>query len=129
MDTRGLARIVPAALCAALALGGCYGSLSFGIGPDDDPPTVSLAAAPAVAAPGERVSLAAAAQDDYVVSEVRFFRADVGGATLLGSDGSEPYALDTIIPPGAAGSVRYFARAFDDAGQMAQSQDVVVTVR
>jgi hypothetical protein len=129
MDARN--RLVPAALCAALALGltGCYGSLSFGIGPDDDAPTVSLAAAPASAAPGERVSLAAAAQDDYVVTEVRFFRVDVGGATLLGSDSSEPYALDTVVPPGAAGSVRYFARAFDDAGQQAQSQDVLVSVR
>lgn len=117
------------ALCAGLLLPGCYGSLSFGIGPDDDPPTVSLAAAPASAAPGERVSLAAAAQDDYVVTEVRFYRVDVGGETLLGSDGSEPYALDTTVPLGTAGSVRYFARAFDDAGQFAQSQDVVVTVR
>ena len=127
MDTR--ARLLTAALCAALVPAGCYGSLTFGVGPDDDPPTVSLAAAPALAAPGERVSLAAAAQDDYVVTEVRFFRADVGGATLLGSDSSEPYAIDTAVPPGAAGSVRYFARVFDDAGQTAQSQDVVVTVR
>jgi Bacterial Ig domain len=117
------------ALCAGLVLPGCYGSLTLGIGPDDDPPTVSLAAAPASAAPGERVALAAAAQDDYGVTEVRFYRVDVGGATLLGSDSSEPYALDTTIPLGAAGSVRYFARAFDDAGQFAQSQDVVVMVR
>lgn len=122
-------RCVLLALCAGLVLPGCYGSLTFGIGPDDDPPTVSLAAAPTLAAPGERVALVAAAQDDYRITEVRFYRVDIGGATLLGVDAVEPYALDTTIPVGATGSVRYFARAFDDAGQQAQSQDVVVGVR
>jgi hypothetical protein len=113
----------------AASLPGCYGSLSFGIGPDDDPPSVSLAAAPTAAAPGERIGLVAAADDDYAVREVQFFRIDVGGSTLLGRDSSAPYALETTVPPGATGTVRYFARAVDDAGQDSDSQEVVVTVR
>ena len=124
-------RVLALALASALAAGlpGCYGSLSFGIGPDDDPPSVSLAAAPTTAAPGERIGLVAAADDDYAVREVQFFRIDVGGSTLLGRDSSAPYALETTVPTGASGTVRYFARAVDDAGQDSDSQEVVVTVR
>jgi hypothetical protein len=125
-------RPVLAALLAALvALGptGCYGSFSLGVGPDDDPPSVSLAAAPTTAAPGELIGLVAAADDDYAVREVQFLRIDVGGRTLLGIDSSAPYALETAVPVGAAGSVRYVARANDDAGQDRDSHEVVVTVR
>ena len=112
-----------------VALAGCGVGVSLGIGPRDDPPSVQLAAAPQSAAPGERIGLVAAADDDYRVIEVRFYRVDVGGATLLGIDASAPYALETTLPAGAAGEVRYFARAVDDAGQRADSQDVAVSVR
>jgi hypothetical protein len=114
---------------AAASLAGCYGSVSFGIGPDDDPPSVSLAAAPTAAAPGEAIGLVAAASDDYEVREVQFFRIDVGGDTLLGRDSVPPYTLETALPAGAGGTVRYFARAIDDAGQDSVSAVVVVTVR
>jgi hypothetical protein len=123
------ARLLAILVLAATGLAGCYGSLSFGIGPDDDPPSVSLAAAPTTAAPGELIGLVAAANDDYAVREVQFFRVDVGGNTLLGRDSSAPYAIETALPAGASGTVRYFARAVDDAGQDSDSQDVVVTVR
>ncbi len=114
----------------AAALSGCGIGLSLGYGLDDDePPSVSLAAAPLQAAPGERVSLVAAASDDYAVREVLFFRLDAAGATLLGRDASAPYGLETTIPLAAGPSVRYFARAVDDAGQSADSQEVAVTVR
>ncbi|MDH4289979.1 MAG: hypothetical protein OEV65_14665 [Aquincola sp.] len=119
---------VSLALAAAIALGACGVSLGIGIGPDDDPPSVSLAAAQQSAAPGDRIGLVAAATDDYAVAEVQFFRIDVGGNTLLGNDSSAPYALETIVPAGATGEVRYFARAIDDAGQAAESQIVSVTV-
>jgi hypothetical protein len=122
-------RVLALLALAAAGLVGCYGSLSLGIGPDDDPPSVSLAAAPTTAAPGELIGLVAAANDDYDVREVQFFRVDVGGDTLLGRDSSAPYALETALPAGAAGTVRYFARAVDDAGQDSDSADVVVTVR
>jgi hypothetical protein len=114
-------------LCAALAA--CGVGLSIGIGPDDDSPSVSLAAAPSEAAPGERIGLVAAASDDYVVREVQFYRVDPGGDRLIGRDNSEPYAVETALPIDATGDVRYFARAVDDAGQEADSQEVAVAVR
>ena len=88
-------KLLASVLCAALALAACGVSVGLGIGPDDDPPSVSLAAAPQEAAPGERIGLVAAASDDFVVVEVQFFRVDVGGNTLLGRDSSAPYALET----------------------------------
>lgn len=117
--------LFPIALLGA-ALAAC--GVSVGIGPDDDPPSVSLAAAPQSAAPGETIGLVAAASDDYDVDEVQFFRIDVGGDTLLGRDDSAPYALETTVPTSAAGQVRYFARAVDDAGQKTDSQTVQVEV-
>jgi len=117
------------AWATGLALVGCDLSFGLGIGPEDDPPTVSLAAAPQAAAAGERIGLVAAASDDYSVAEVQFFRADLGGDTFLGADRSAPYALETTLPVAASGAVRYFARAVDDAGQATRSEVVEVTVR
>jgi hypothetical protein len=121
-------RVAMAALAGA-GLAACGVGVSVGIGPNDDPPSVSLAAAPSEAAPGERIGLVAAASDDYVVREVLFFRIDGGSDTLLGRDSSAPYALETTLPSGAGTEVRYFARAVDDAGQRADSREVAVEVR
>jgi hypothetical protein len=118
---------VAAALAGGALLAAC--GISIGFGPNDDPPNVSLAAAPQQAAPGERIGLVAAASDDYAVREVQFYRVDAGGNTLLGSDSSAPYALETTLPTGVRGEVRYFARAIDDAGQEAESQLVAVTAQ
>lgn len=112
-----------------LLLVGCDLSLGLRLGPDDDPPSISLAAAPQAAAAGERIGLVAAASDDYSVAEVQFLRIDVGGDTLLGTDRSAPFALETMLPIGATGSVRYVARAVDDAGQATRSEVVEVSVR
>ena len=125
MERRALA----SSLLAATLLAACGVGVSLGIGPDDDPPSVSLAAAPQEAAPGERIGLVAAASDDYVVREVLFYRIDPTGDTLLASDRSEPYAVETTLPTDAVVAVRYFARAVDDAGQEADSREVDVTVR
>ena len=107
----------------------CNVGLAVGIGPDDDPPSVSLAAAPSSAVPGKRIGLVAAASDDYRVTEVQFWRVDADADTLLGIDGSAPYALETVLPSQAGGEVRYFARAVDDAGQASRSNEVRVTLR
>jgi hypothetical protein len=117
------------AIAAATLLSGCHAGFYLGIGPGDDPPSVSLAVSPATAARGDTVGLVAAAADDFRVVEVAFYRADSGGNTLLGRDSTAPYALDTVIPAGATSEVRYFARATDDAGQVGESQTVAVTVR
>jgi hypothetical protein len=125
----GTLRNLIAGLTAGCVLAACGVSIGLGLGPDDDPPNISLAAAPQSAAPGERIGLVAAANDDFSVVEVQFYRIDVGGDTLLGRDTSAPYALETVLPAGATGAVRYFARAIDDAGQRGESQVVAVTVR
>lgn len=114
---------------AAWSASACNVGLSLGIGPDDDPPSVSLAAAPSVASPGERIGLVAAASDDFDLREVQFWRIGPGGDTLLGIDSSAPYAIETTLPVDAAGEVRYFARAVDDADQRTRSDEVVVVVR
>lgn len=120
--------VVAALLVGALA--GCNVGVSLGYGLDDDErPSVSLAAAPQEAAAGERIGLVAAASDDFAVREVLFFRVDVAGDTLLGRDATEPYSFETALPNAPGTTVRYFARAADDAGQETDSQEVVVTVR
>ena len=111
-------------------LAGCNVGAYINIGPDDDPPSVSLAASPATASRGETIGLVAAASDDYRVVEVEFYRLNAGGSSsFLGRDSSAPYALDTTVPAGASGEVRFVARAIDDAGQVGESQAVVVSVR
>jgi hypothetical protein len=119
--------VIPVA--AASLLAGCYIGTYVDVGPGDDPPSVSLAASPATASRGETIGLVAAASDDYRVIEVEFYRLDFGGNTFLGRDSSAPYALDTVVPAGASGEVRYVARAIDDAGQRGESQTVAVAVR
>ena len=115
---------------ASVALvAGCRIGTYVSIGPDDEPPSVSIAASPATASRGEIIGLVAAAADDYRVVDVAFYRRDVGGDTLLGRDNSAPYALETVVPAGASGELRYFARATDDAGQVGDSLVVAVTVR
>lgn len=113
----------------AAVLAACGVGVTLGIGPDDDPPSVSLAAAPSSAAPGERIGLVAAASDDYVVREVEFFRVDARGDVSIGRDSSEPYAIETALPADALVEVRYFARAVDDAGQERDSREVAVAVQ
>lgn len=116
-------------MAASTLLAGCYVGTYLEIGPGDDPPNVSLAASPALASRGETIGLIAAASDDYRVVEVSFYRLDVGGNTFLGRDASAPYAIDTVVPTGASGEVRYLARAIDDAGQVSESTVVNVAVR
>jgi hypothetical protein len=118
-----------AAVSLSAGLAACGVGISLGYGLGDDPPSVSLAAAPQEAAAGERIGLVAAASDDYVVREVLFFRIDGSSDVLIGRDSSAPYAIETTLPANTTGQARYFARAVDDAGQEADSQEVVVTVR
>ena len=82
------------------------------------------------AVPGATVRLAAAAIDDEGVEKVVFFRVETNGEnTQLGVDTTEPYELDTVVPTGASGTLRFFARATDTADQTTDSATVSLTVR
>jgi hypothetical protein len=129
---RFMRRLLTRALLPLLMLGlaACEAGLYFGIGPDDDPPTVSLAATATSAVPGERIGLVAAASDDYRIDDVSFYRVESNGSnTLLARDSSDPYSIETVMPSGATGTVSFFARARDDAGQERDSALVSVAVR
>lgn len=127
-----LAQRAKAPLAAALLalLAGCGGGVYLGYDyTPDDPPNVDLAASTDVAAPNEAVRLVAAASDDFAVDRVSFYRIDNGRSVLLVTDRSAPWQLDTVIPVDATGSVRYFARAVDDAGQSRDSTVVTVLIQ
>jgi hypothetical protein len=119
-----------ASFAACVALAGCGGGIYIGFGGDDDrAPQVSLVASTAVASPGQTITLLAAASDDYGVERVEFFRIEGNGnAVSLGFDGSAPYRFDTALPDTGAGTVRYFARAFDEGDQFNDSGTFSVTV-
>ena len=119
----------PCVVAGALLLAGCIAGINLAIGPGGDAPSVNLAATAAGAAPGERIGLVAAPSDDWRAVEVAFCRVDAGGYTLLVRDSAEPYTHETALPAVATGSVRYFARAFDDARQASDSAEVTVTLR
>jgi hypothetical protein len=122
-----------AALACSAVLAACGGGIFIGIelgDPGDEDPSVGLTAAVSEAPAGATVRLAAAASDDFGVDAVSFYREDAQGAVLLGTDGLAPYEIDTVIPASAPGTVwRYFARAFDGAGQSSDSAPVDITVR
>lgn len=118
-------------LAACVALSSCGGGVYLGIdigGPDDRPPTVSLAVSPDTAVRGQPVQLAAAASDDYGVDYVEFYRLDAGGTVLLATDGLAPYQFTTAVPGNAPASLQFVARAFDGARQYRDSVIVTVSV-
>jgi glucose/arabinose dehydrogenase len=93
------------------------------IGPvNNQPPTVSLAAA-ATGTTGVPMQLTATAADaDGSVTKVEFFE----GATKLGEDLTSPYAF--AWTPATTGARSLTARATDDQGATTTSSAVVVTV-
>ncbi len=115
---------------AGLMLAGCGGGIYLGWDNSADaPPSVALVASPAAALPGSAVQLSADASDDYRVVRVSFYRVgDNGVALWLGDDYARPYRWDSVLPESAFSSVRYFARAEDDAGQRRDSALSAVTV-
>jgi len=131
LPSRTVWRRWAALLLAATLVAGCGGGLFIGFGccGDDIAPSVQLVADVSSAAPGAAVELIAAAADENGIDSIAFYRLDASGnAFLLGTDGSSPYHWSTTIPIGAAGSVRYFARATDIPGNRADSNIVTVNV-
>jgi hypothetical protein len=127
-----LRSLVATGLLAALAAGsGCGGGLVIGIGPDDDPPSVSIAASATAAPPGGSVSLNAQASDDDYVLEVVFYRLDAGGGTTrLCIDTVASYDCSGPIPANAqrGSTVGFFARAYDSVGQARDSTVLSINV-
>jgi hypothetical protein len=125
-------RATLAVLACSAVLAACGGGVYFGIelgNAGDDEPSVALTASVSEAPAGATVRLAAAASDDFGVDQVSFYREGAQGPILLDSDGLAPYETDTVIPPSSPGTVwRYFARAFDGAGQSSDSTLVAITV-
>lgn len=114
------------------SIAGCGGGLFIGVGDiGDQPPSVALTSSVAEAPAGTVVRLAAAASDDFGVDSVAFYREEAAGPpTLLVTDVRPPYQVDTALPVSAPGTVwRYYARAFDGAGQHGDSALVEITVR
>lgn len=123
-------RLASAVAAAVIGLAGCGGGIYIGWGgDDDDPPIVGLVSSLNAAAPGQTVTLMAAASDDFGIDRVQFFRIESdGSAVSLGSDSSAPYQHQTAMPNTSANAVRYFARAFDEGDQFNDSDPVTVTV-
>lgn len=118
-------------LAALAAASGCGGGLVIGIGPDDDPPSVSIAASATAAPPGGSVNLNAQASDDDYVLEVIFYRLDAGGGTTrLCIDTVASYDCSGPIPANAqrGSTVGFFARAYDSVGQARDSAVLSINV-
>ena len=131
MDTVFRPLAVSAMLAASAAVAGCGGGLVIGIGPDDDPPSVSLNASVTSAPAGGSVLLQAQASDDDYVLEVVFYRLDAGGGvTRLCIDAVPSYDCSGPIPGNAqrGSTVGFFARAYDSIGQARDSAVLSITV-
>lgn len=129
MFDRALRRPARFAACAAVVLAGLLQAGCSTSEDDDSKPTVTLAATPTSGAAGATVTLIAVAQDDdNGVSEVKFFRVDSGTNTLLGTLNVTPFQLTTTLPTNVTGSISYFARAVDGAGNTADSAVATVTI-
>jgi hypothetical protein len=115
---------------AVAGLAGCGGGITIGFGGgfDNSPPSVSLASSAGSVRAGERLQLIAAAADENGIDEVIFYRFDGGVATALGSRSRPPYEIDTFAPQDGRRSMVLFARAFDNAGNPADSERVTVLI-
>jgi len=91
---------------------------------DTTPPAVSLTAPAAGATIAGAVTVSAAATDDVGVTRVEFL---VDGV-LASTDTTAPYSASWNTLPAANGAHTLIARAFDAAGNLAQSTAIGVTV-
>lgn len=117
-----------AALAGSAGLAGCHvaqGSASRQL--DTQPPRVSLQA-PASGIAGMSVRLTAHAEDDRAIEQVAFYAIDGRSEVRLGIAERRPYEIETRMPLTAPARLRYFARAIDDEGNLAQSRPVELAV-
>jgi hypothetical protein len=91
---------------------------------DTTPPTVSLASSASSVTSAQTLTLTASASDNIGVTKVEFYR----GATKLGEDTSAPFTASLALTSADNGSLGFTARAFDAAGNQADSSAVTVNV-
>lgn len=117
------------ALVAGMSLAACGGGIYLEFGDYDDlAPVVELSAASLSAPGGSSVRLAAAAADENGIDHVSFYRYDGNTAVRLGSDSFSPYDWQLLVPDDGRGSVIVFARAVDEAGNVADSNLVAISI-
>lgn len=92
--------------------------------PELTPPTTAITYPANNAGVGGTVAVTASASDNVGVSKVEFY---VNG-TLMGTDTSTPYTYSWITSSLAAGNYTLMTRAYDAAGNVGQSGNVVVSV-
>jgi hypothetical protein len=119
-----------AAVLPALLLAACGGGFSLYIGSDYDlsPPSISLAAPQSSVVAGETVRFVAAAADENGIDFVEFFRLDGSRSELLGTDRAEPWEWNAVAPSDGRSRLSVWARAFDRAGNRADSAVVDVSI-
>ena len=131
---RGLSALIQYAAPTALALltTACGGSVSFGFGSfnefDESPPSINVVASASSVQAGQSVQLMAAAADESGIDSVAFYRMDGSTVVLLGTDGFEPYEWLASAPTDGRTLLTVFARARDNAGNLADSNTVTITV-
>jgi len=117
------------AVMASMLLGACGGGIYLEFGDDDYlAPVVDLAAASLSAQAGQSVRLVAAAADENGIDHVSFYRYDGNTAVRLGSDNAPPYDWQLLLPSDGRTSVIVFARAVDEAGNVADSNLVTISI-
>lgn len=117
------------AVLASVLLAACGGGIYLEFDDYDDlPPVVELAASSLSAFAGDSVRLVAAAADENGIDRVSFYRYDGNTAVRLGSDGFSPYDWQLLVPADGRSSVIVFARAFDNAGNAADSNLVTISI-
>jgi len=113
---------------AGVVMAGCGGGVYLEFGDDDLPPVVDLSASSSSARAGDSVRLAAAAADENGIDHVSFYRYDGNTAVRLGSDDSPPYDWQLLVPADGRSSVTVFARAVDNADNVADSRWVTISI-
>jgi subtilisin family serine protease len=116
-----------------LAVGPCgpgtmndYDDLVFAVGQETDSqaPVASLTSPAAGATLKGNVTLTAGASDNFGVTHVEFY----DGATLLGTDTTQPYSYTWNTRTAANGTRLLTVRAYDAAGRVGLSPGVSVTL-
>ena len=116
-------------LAAALSTACGGGVWVGGTWGDDDAPVVTVAVSAREAPPGTVLRLNAAARDDGWVTGVSFYRIDGERAVLIARDRDPPYEAAVAVPDDGRASLRVFADATDDLGQVGTSAVESVTIR